>query len=276
MSEDKRVGLFIDCENIPCKHLSDILNIASDFGELFIRYAYGNWIQKDGDDKLEVKMQEWKKQCDDNGIITQSPIYTSKKNSSDIKMAIDILKIAYLRNVVDVIVIVTSDSDFSAIANEVKLTGVMVVGIGIKEITNNNYTKYFNKFYYLDTEQKKEDNTNNRTSNKKEKEEENDNINQRENVKENHIKISNGQKEQLKGIVDNLIDESNEKVAYQSMIVDKMKKIYNDFTRQNFGKTSYESIIRQMLPSEYESRILGDTTTTVWYRKSEEKAKKRK
>ena len=191
-------------------------------------------------------------------------------------MAIDILKIAYLRNVVDVIVIVTSDSDFSAIANEVKLTGVTVVGIGIKEITNNNYTKYFNKFYYLDTGQKKEENVNNQTTDKKEKEEGNDNIKQHENAKENNIKISNGQKNQLKGIVDNIIDESNEKVAYQSTIVDKIKKIYNDFTRQNFGKTSYESIIRQMLPSEYESCILDDSTTIVWYRKSEGKGKKRK
>lgn len=267
----QRVGLFIDCENISCKHLSDILNIASDFGELFIRYAYGNWITKNVDDKLEVQMQEWKKQCDDNGIITQSPIYTNKKNSSDIKMAIDILKITYMKNVLDVIVIVTSDSDFSAIANEVKLAGTMVVGIGIKEITNNQYTKYFNKFYYLDAEQKKEENINNKTNNKKEK---NNNTNQQKNAKESNINILlEAQKKQLKSIVDTLIDESNEKVAFQSVIVDKMKKIYNDFTRKNLGKTNYETIINQNLPKEYSSKTLEDKTTIVWYKKDKQTKK---
>lgn len=268
MEKDKvqRVGLFIDCENISCKHLSDILNIASDFGELFIRYAYGNWITKNVDDKLEVQMQKWKKQCDDNGIITQSPIYTNKKNSSDIKMAIDILKITYMKNVLDVIVIVTSDSDFSAIANEIKLAGTMVVGIGIKEITNNQYTKYFNKFYYLDAEQKKEENiNNNKTNNKKEK---SNNTNQQKNAKESNINILlEAQKKQLKSIVDILIDESNEKVAFQSIIVDKMKKIYNDFTRKNLGKTNYETIISKNLPKEYSSKTLEDKTTIVWYKK---------
>lgn len=266
----KRVGLFIDCENVPCKYLNDILNIASDYGELFIRNAYGNWITKNGDDELEIKMQEWKKQCDQHGIITQSPIYTSRKNSSDIKMAIDIIKIAYAHNVLDIIVIVSSDSDFSSVANEVRLSGTRVVGIGIKEMTNPQYVKYFNNFYYLGSKQENIDESENILTDQEIPKKEKSTKERVRNAKEQkNNKTSNAQNEQLRKIVDSLINDSETKEAYQSLIVGKMKKIYNDFTRKNIGETSYENIIRKMLPETYGSKMLDDNTTIVWFKKKD-------
>ena len=44
-----------------------------------------------------------------------------------------------------------------------------------------------------------------------------------------------------------------------------MKKIYNDFTKKNFGETSYENLIRQVLPKEYKSKVLDDKTTIVLF-----------
>ena len=262
--EEPKVGLFIDCENVPHKYLSDILNIASDYGELFIRNAYGNWVIEKKEGELCLNMSQWKKLCNQHGIITKSPIYTTKKNSSDIMMAVDILKMLYRGNVLDVIIIVTSDSDFSTIANEIKLNGVRAIGIGVNKITNQQYAMYFNKFYYLDPKGKskeapivdktKEQKQTVAQVKKQEKEEE-----------PKKLKMSEAQKKQLVSIVNSLIEDSDTRCAYQSLIVDKMKKIYNDFTRKNFGETSYENLIRQVLPKEYKSKFLDDKTTIVWF-----------
>ncbi len=125
MENNKKIALFIDCENISHEYIDEIINELTSYGEVNIRKAYGDWKNeslKSWDDKLLDYALE---------PIYQKP-YNNSKNASDIKMTVDIMKIICNNNNVDIIALATSDSDFTPLIMEIK-SGVQVIGFGEKK-----------------------------------------------------------------------------------------------------------------------------------------------
>ncbi len=122
MAEEKRFAVLIDIENIAPKYIELIMNEASNYGNITIKRAYGDWTRQSS--------STWRGKLLDYSIIPMQQFNnTFGKNSSDSALIIDAMNILYRSNV-DGFILVSSDSDFTRLAATLKEEGKVVVGMG--------------------------------------------------------------------------------------------------------------------------------------------------
>lgn len=123
MSQDQKLlAVLIDADNIPAKHAGAILKEITSFGEPALRRVYGDWSSD--------RLNGWRKQVVQLGLVAnQETANTVGKNASDIGLVIDAMDILHTGKF-DGFVLVSSDSDFTALANRLREDGVEVIGIG--------------------------------------------------------------------------------------------------------------------------------------------------
>lgn len=121
MSEEKKLALLIDSDNVSAKYAPFILQEAAKYGELSCRRVYGDWEKGDNG---------WHFPAINNAILpVQQTSYIAGKNATDFSIIIDAMDLLYSSNV-DGFVLVTSDSDFTRLAIRLREAGKLVVGIG--------------------------------------------------------------------------------------------------------------------------------------------------
>ncbi len=136
-----RVALLIDCDNQSHAYLDFILKEAAKEGELLIQRAYGNW--------SSPHLAGWRKACEASGVRTvQTPTYVAGKNTSDIALVIEAMDILH-RAEVDAFCIVTTDSDFALLANRLRESGNLVIGIVSREAEQQTFAKYCTRVVVL-------------------------------------------------------------------------------------------------------------------------------
>ncbi|SFL31244.1 TIGR00288 family protein [Lachnospiraceae bacterium KH1T2] len=141
MADDKRFAVLIDIENVSQRYIGLIMDEASNYGDLTIKRAYGDWTQP--------ASASWRSILLDNSIIPMQQFNnTFGKNSSDSALIIDAMKILYNNNV-DGFCLVSSDSDFTRLAATLKEEGKIVVGMGESK-TPNAFIKACDSFKVLD------------------------------------------------------------------------------------------------------------------------------
>ena len=123
MSKDRMLlAVLIDADNIPAKYARPILKEITSLGEPALRRVYGDWSSD--------RLNSWKKEVVQLGLVaTQETANTTGKNASDIGLVIDAMDILHTGRF-DGFVLVSSDSDFTALANRLREDGVQVIGIG--------------------------------------------------------------------------------------------------------------------------------------------------
>ncbi len=142
MTEQKRLALLIDSDNVSAKYAPFILSEAAKFGELTYKRIYGDW---------EKGSNGWHYPALNNSIMpVQQTTYITGKNATDFSMIIDAMDILYTGNV-EGFVLVTSDSDFTRLAIRLREAGKFVVGIGEVK-TPLPFTSSCHKFIYLNQE----------------------------------------------------------------------------------------------------------------------------
>lgn len=115
-------AVLIDADNIPARNAQPILKEITSFGEPALRRVYGDW----GSDRL----RPWTEQVRALGLVAhQETANTKGKNASDIGLVIDAMDILHTGRF-DGFVLVSSDSDFTALANRVREQGLDVIGVG--------------------------------------------------------------------------------------------------------------------------------------------------
>lgn len=115
-------AVLIDADNIPAKYAGPILQEITSFGEPALRRVYGDW--------SSGRLNTWSKVVRDLGLVAhQETANTVGKNASDIGLVIDAMDILHTGRF-DGFVLVSSDSDFTALANRVRENGLDVIGIG--------------------------------------------------------------------------------------------------------------------------------------------------
>lgn len=115
-------AVLIDAENIPAKFAEDILREITGLGEPALRRVYGDW--------SDAKLKPWTEKVRELGLVAhQESANTKGKNASDIGLVIDAMDILHSGRF-DGFVIVSSDSDFTALANRAREQGMDVIGIG--------------------------------------------------------------------------------------------------------------------------------------------------
>ncbi|MEL6801851.1 MAG: NYN domain-containing protein [Pseudomonadota bacterium] len=115
-------AVLIDADNIPAKYAGAILKEITSLGEPALRRVYGDW--------SSGRLANWSKTVRDLGLVAhQESANTVGKNASDIGLVIDAMDILHTGRF-DGFVLVSSDSDFTALANRVREQGMDVIGIG--------------------------------------------------------------------------------------------------------------------------------------------------
>jgi uncharacterized protein (TIGR00288 family) len=115
-------AVLIDADNIPAKYAGAILKEITSFGEPALRRVYGDW--------SSGRLNTWTKAVRDLGLVAhQETANTIGKNASDIGLVIDAMDILHTGRF-DGFVLVSSDSDFTALANRAREQGIDVIGIG--------------------------------------------------------------------------------------------------------------------------------------------------
>ena len=74
----------------------------------------------------------------------------SGKNSADIRMVVDALDLCYTKAHVDTFVIISGDSDFSALVSKLRENNKVVIGIGVKNSTSDLLISNCDEFIYYD------------------------------------------------------------------------------------------------------------------------------
>jgi len=119
------LAVLIDADNIPAKYAEAILEEIKRFGEPALRQVYGDW--------SSPGLNGWREAVSRLGLVAkQESANTNKKNATDIGLVIGAMDILHSGKF-DGFVIVSSDSDFTALANRLREDGVKVIGIGEKK-----------------------------------------------------------------------------------------------------------------------------------------------
>ena len=114
MSEEKKLAVLIDSDNVSAKYAQFVMNEVQKYGVPTYKRVYGDW-EKGGNG--------WHAPAVNYSIMpVQQTSYVAGKNATDFSMIIDAMDILYTGNV-DGFVLVTSDSDFTRLAIRLREAG---------------------------------------------------------------------------------------------------------------------------------------------------------
>lgn len=137
----KNIAVLIDAENISHNFFDDISENIALYGIVSVRRIYADWTSE--------KMKGWKTLLLEYAI---QPIQqfsnTVGKNSTDSALIIDAMDLLYQHHF-DCFCIVSSDSDFTRLANRIREQGKYVVGIGEKK-TPSAFVNACNEFIHIE------------------------------------------------------------------------------------------------------------------------------
>jgi len=135
------LATLIDADNVPAKFAEAILKEVASIGEPALRRVYGDW--------TSPRLKGWSDKIRDLGLVAhQQTSNTTGKNASDIGLVIDAMDILHARRF-DGFVIVSSDSDFTSLANRLREDGLMVIGVGEKK-TPEPLRNVCNRFIFIE------------------------------------------------------------------------------------------------------------------------------
>ena len=134
-------AVLIDADNIAAKHAQAILKEITKFGEPALRRVYGDW--------SKGALANWGQAVRDLGLVAHhEAANTTGKNASDIGLVIDAMDILHSGRFQG-FVIVSSDSDFTALANRIREQGLEVIGMGEKK-TPESLKSVCNRFILIE------------------------------------------------------------------------------------------------------------------------------
>ncbi|HUL60283.1 MAG TPA: NYN domain-containing protein [Anaeromyxobacteraceae bacterium] len=148
-AQDQRIALFIDFENLVTRtgieadafDLQPALDTLLEKGKVVFRRAYADWT------RFPVASQR----LHDHGVelMDVPPSTRAGKNGADVRLVIDALELAYLREHIDTFVIASGDSDFVPLAAKLRENDRIVIGMAVKESTSPLFVKACDEFIYL-------------------------------------------------------------------------------------------------------------------------------
>ena len=155
MQKQDKIAVLIDGENISRKYIKLILDEVIEFGTPTYKRVYADF--------SEGSASAWKDELRKYALTPIFQInYTKNKNASDSAMIIDAMDILYTGNVTG-FCLVTSDSDFTKLANRLREAGMLVIGMGEKKtpislVSACETFKYLDLLYKAEDENKKQQN----------------------------------------------------------------------------------------------------------------------
>lgn len=220
INTEKKIALLIDADNISMKYADCIIDELNKYGDIVIRRVYGDWSKQTIASWMEVcQKYAMKPVMQENNV--------SGKNASDICLVIDAMKLLF-SNKADIFCIVSSDSDFTLLAKEIRENGIPVIGMG-EEKTPIAFINACKKFVLL-----------NSLINEDSEVEENFNILESNNI---ITDINTIQKSIMEIIVDN---ENKGKKTELGEIGSRLSKKFPEFDIRNYGFSKLSSFVQSL------------------------------
>lgn len=136
----KSLALLIDADNVPPKLIASVMARDGEIGRFVVRRVYGNL--------STLSKIAWRHHVHDLALSPVLAIAASgSKNAADMRLAIDAMDLLRDRTL-DGMAIVSSDSDFAALAIRIRENGLVVFGFGEAK-TPAPYVSACNAFYRL-------------------------------------------------------------------------------------------------------------------------------
>jgi uncharacterized LabA/DUF88 family protein len=139
-------ALLIDFDNVTMGIRSDLQSelrnlLASDIikGKVQLRRAYADW----------RRYPQYVAPLAESSIdMIMAPAYgSSKKNATDIRLAIDALELVFTRPEIGTYILLSGDSDFSTLVIKLKEYGKYVIGVGIRESSSDLLVMNCDEYY---------------------------------------------------------------------------------------------------------------------------------
>ena len=139
-------ALLIDFDNVTMgmrsdlsKELKSLLDSDVIRGKVTVQRAYADWRRYP---QYIVPLSEA------SVDLIFAPAYgSSKKNATDIRMAIDGMELVFIRPEIGTFILLTGDSDFSSLVLKLKEYGKYVIGVGIEESSSDILVQNCNEYY---------------------------------------------------------------------------------------------------------------------------------
>ena len=150
-NETRNMALFCDFENVAlgvrdAKYKEfDIQKVLERLllkGSIVVKKAYCDW---DRYKEFKATMHEAAFE-----LIEIPHVRQSGKNSADIRMVVDALDLCYTKSHVDTFVIISGDSDFSALVSKLRENDKVVIGVGVKNATSDLLIANCDEFIFYD------------------------------------------------------------------------------------------------------------------------------
>jgi uncharacterized protein (TIGR00288 family) len=224
MSEEARIALFIDFENIALGlrgkkaktfDVQLILERLLEKGRIIVKRAYADW----------TRYSEYRRDLHEAAIeLIEIPARVQTgKNSADIRLVVDALDLCYTKEHLDTFVVISGDSDFSPLVSKLKENNKQVIGLGLRDATSNLLADNCDEFlYYEDV------------------------------IKQATRPVSSGgaeapsKKQEAYTILLDAISallRENKEVLYSSMIKDTIKRKRPAFTESAYGYRSFSELL---------------------------------
>ena len=281
MEYDKhsKIAILIDAENISYKNARQIIDTMEQKGKILVKMVVADWTKITGSQtKTNGKyvyrtkqIEGWRNEASRHSMTAvQQFSYVVGKNTSDIALTIQAMKILYEKPYVTTFCLVSNDSDFTRLAQELREQNKEVIGMGERSRAIQEFVNAFSEFVYLgesieeDTqdiieeikEEVKEEvkevkatKIDKKDTSKANKSTKNKKNGTKNNTPKKPVCILEEEKlSALKNIIENDIESSEEGVAYYSNIGSRMKRQFADFIPENYDSKNISQLMAKLLP----------------------------
>jgi hypothetical protein len=139
--EQRRLAMLIDADNAQPSVIEGLLAEVAKYGVASVKRIYGDF--------TSTRMTQWKQALLKHSISpVQQFAYTSGKNATDSSLIIDAMDLLYTRRF-DGFCLVSSDSDFTRLAQRLREEGMTVYGFGERK-TPDPFVQACDKFIYTE------------------------------------------------------------------------------------------------------------------------------
>lgn len=136
-----RIAVLIDADNASPRHANALFAEIAKLGEAIVRRVYGDFGSQG--------LKGWNDQLPKHALVpVQTVSYTKGKNASDISLVIDAMDLMH-QKLYDAFCIVSSDSDFTRLAQRLRESGAEVYGFGEKK-TPDSFRQSCRRFFLIE------------------------------------------------------------------------------------------------------------------------------
>lgn len=140
-NKNLKLAILIDADNASPTKIQDVLTFTVRYGHATVKRIYGDW--------SKPILSSWKEPAKEYSFrLIEALPYVKGKNTTDISLVIDAMDLLH-SNLVDGFCIVSSDSDYTLLAQRIREQGLLILGYGESK-TPESFVNTCKEFLFSD------------------------------------------------------------------------------------------------------------------------------